>query len=189
VVPAYDEQEKVIAGWAGERLQYLITVSRLPPGHTDAQAYHAGLARDLRAAWETLLTGRSESYRATDGLSGTVVEYIKRSTDPDRPNVTLFTHFLTDGRGSYVATVTVMPPAIASRVYIDAMSLMRTAGLSETNEKRVRSEDALIGVWTTEEKLPDGRVVVARTELKADLSFATRVRTGEQVLLEARRAR
>jgi hypothetical protein len=186
VIPSYDDKQKVIASWAGERLQFFVAISRLPPGYTDAQAYHAGLARDLRAAWETFATGRQASYRAGDGLSGTVVEYIEKSTDPDRPSTSLFAHFLTDGQVSFLATATVVPPAQPGRVFDDTMSLMRTAGMASARvAPPQRSEDAFVGTWIIEERLPDGRMSSARIELKADLSFSTRVHLGEQVVLDA----
>lgn len=185
VIPSYDEQDKVIARWSGDRLQYFIAVSRLPPGWTDAQTYHAGMARDLRAAWDALQTGRSERYRTAGGLSGSVVEYIRPSTDPDRAATTLLAHFLTDGKVSYLATVSVVPPAAVARVFDEALSLMRTATLGAEESPRVRSEDAFVGSWTMEERLPDGKTMTARIELKPDLTFATRARVGEQVILEA----
>lgn len=187
-IPSYDEKEKVVAGWAGDRLQYFVAVSRLPAGYTDAQAYHAGMARDLRADWGSLETGRSQTYQATNGLTGSAVTYTKRSTDPDHPSTTVLVHFLTDGRVSFLATVSAMPSADPRRVFEDALSLMRTAALSKganAGDKPVRSEDEFVGTWTIEDKLPDGRKMVARIELKADLSFATLVRAGEQTVLAA----
>jgi hypothetical protein len=187
-IPSYDEKEKVIAGWAGDRLQYFIAFDRLPPGHTNAQAYHAGMARDLRADWGSLETGRSQTYRASDGLAGTVVTYIKKSTDPDRADTTLLVHLLTDGQASFVATVSVVAPAAVGRAFDEALNLMRTAGLPKAGragDRTPRSEDEFVGTWTTQDKLPDGRAMVARVELEADLSFATLVRAGEQTVLEA----
>jgi hypothetical protein len=185
VLPSYDDKEKVIAGWAGERLQYFVAISRLPAGWTDAQAYQAGMARDLRAAWDEMRVGRRDSYRATAGLSGNVVEYIKVSTDPDRPSTTIFVHHLSDGQRAFVATVSVVPPATPARVFDEALRLMRSAGLGNRSEKPARSEDAFVGTWTIEERLPDGRIALARTELKADLSFRTQMQVGQQLVLEA----
>jgi hypothetical protein len=185
VVPSYDETERVIAAWHGERLQFIVASSELPAGYTDAQAYHAGMARDLRAAWEQLAIGRSANYRTTGSLNGAVVEYIKRSTDPDRASTILFQHLLSDGRVSHAVTVAVVPPASAARVYEDSMALLRTAALSGIKEPVVRAEDAFVGVWTSDERLPDGRIARMRVEFKADLSFATRVSIGEQLVLDA----
>lgn len=185
IIPSYDEQEKVIAGWAGDRLQYFVVVSRLPPDYTDAQAYQAGMARDLRTDWGDLKTGRRDRYRTVGGLNGDVVEYIKPSTDPDRPPVSLFVHFLSDGKVSYVATATPVPPATLGRVFEDTLSLLRTAALTDRVAPRLRSEDAFVGAWTIEERLPNGKTMTARVDLKGDLTFATRVRVGEQVILEA----
>lgn len=185
IVPSYDETEKVIAAWSGERLQFFVAISALPAGHTDAQGYHAGMARDLRSAWGDLRTGRSAAYRANDGLNGSVVDYVKPSTDPDRPSTSLLVHFLTNGRVSFLATVGIVQPASVGLVFDDSVSLMRTAALSVDAEQPVRSEDAFVGAWTSEERLPDGRVASMRVELKADLSFAARVRLGEQLIFNA----
>jgi hypothetical protein len=49
VVESYDENEKVLAGWKGDGLQYFITLEKLPDGLQNGRDYFTALLRDLRA--------------------------------------------------------------------------------------------------------------------------------------------
>jgi len=99
--------------------------------------------------------------------------------------VTVVVHFLTDGKQSFYASGSVVPPATAQRLIDDSISLFQTVTLSKQTGKIERSEDELVGSWTSEDTLPDGRVIVAKTELKPDLSFSTNITAGEKTIFTA----
>lgn len=174
IIPAYDEKEKVVAGWNGEDLQYIIPVERLPPGHTDAQTYLVALARDLRKAWSDLDIGRQLAYTARNGLKGTVVELI-RPAKGNKPATTLIVHFLTDGKASFSASVTPVPPASASLALDESLRLFATAArVDDAPHAPPAKQDELIGTWVAEETR-DGRKVSSIVEFKSDGTFATTV--------------
>lgn len=183
-IPAFDEKEKVIAGWSGKKLQYFVVVDKLPPGYLDATAYFSGLARDLRAAWGAVDEGKTISYRTPSGISGSAAIFSKPSNSDSR-KTTVVVHFMTDGEQSFVAMATVIPPAAVGRVLEDTTSLFKTASVSAVTGHVERSEDELVGVWVGEETLPDGRSLVSTTELKRDLSFSTTSRIDDTIIFVA----
>jgi hypothetical protein len=186
VVPTYDEQEMVFAGWSGEKLDYFVAAEKLPPKYLDPSAYFTAVAHDLRAAWGGLQVGRQSTYKA-GSLAGTVTEFTKPAKDGAGPT-TLFMHFLTDGRVSFVATATVVPPATPTSVLDRSTQLLKTAHLAAVPAAlapQPSNESPLAGTWTTDDKLPDGRPLKARVVLSADRSFRTEVSTPGRVLFAA----
>lgn len=175
VVPAYDEKAKVIARWDGEQLQYLVNVSKLPPGYLDAKSYLGRLERDVQKAWSALVVGRQSTYTARNGLTGTVVEFSKPGK-ADTPALTLVTHFITDGKSSYIATASPIGRTPITQVFDETVRILESATtitpISDTG-RAPSSEDEMLGIWTSEDSLPDGRRISSRVELNADLSFKT----------------
>lgn len=177
VVPSYDENEKVIARWRGDELQYFVSVNRLPAGYLDANSYLAGFERDLRGAWSALVVGRKSTYKAKGGLNGTVVEYSKPAKD-DAPGVTLIVHFVADSKASFIATATPVAPGAVTPAFDETVRMFASAAMMKPGAAPVpvvRNEDELVGKWTSEDRLPDGRMISSTLELKQDLSFATTV--------------
>lgn len=177
LVPAYDDNEKVIARWRGDDLQYFVSVNRLPAGYLDAKSYLSGFERDLRSAWSTLVVGRKSTYKAKDGLSGTVVEYSKPAKG-EAPGVTLIVHFIADGKASFIATASPVAQGAAGAAFDETVRLFKSAAFSKPGADSgpvMRDEDELVGKWTSEDSLPDGRKISSTLELKRDLSFATTV--------------
>lgn len=177
VVPAYDEKEKVIARWNGDELQYFVSVNRLPAGYLDAKSYLAGFERDLKGAWSALVIGRKSSYKAKGGLSGTVVEYSKPAKG-DAPGVTLIVHFVADSKASFIATATPIAPGAVAPAFDETVRMFESAALLKPGVDPgpvARNEDELVGKWTSEDSLPDGRKISSTLELKQDLSFASTV--------------
>lgn len=186
VVPAYDEVAKVIAGWQGGKLQYFVTAENLTPEYRDARAYLGGLARDLQATWGQLQAGPQRTYRTAAGLDVATMRFTRPAAGPDKPAITLFAHHLTDGRNTYLAMCTPVPPAVPDTVQQACITLLKTARPARSAPpKAERSEDELVGSWVTEDTLPDGRRVVSRMELRPDLNFMATVQAGDQRLLDA----
>lgn len=180
VVPSYDEQERVMAIWQGEALQYFIVTTRLPPQHHDAKAYLLGMARDLRTAFGGLEVGEQHTYRTAGGLAGTAVEFRK----PDGNAVV--THFLTDGTASFAASAAALPAVRGQRVVDETIALFQSAvtlAPGATPARDARAEDALVGRWTVEDTLPDGRSVIVTQDLKDDLSFSAVAEADGRVVL------
>lgn len=186
-IPAYDEQEQVIARWHGDHLQYFVSVSRLPAGYLDAESYLAGFERDVRQAWSELLVGRQSTYKARGGLRGTVVEYFKPAKG-DAPEVTLVIHFIADGKASFVVTATPVAPGAVAPVFDETVRMFQSAAVARPDAgpgEVIRDEDQLVGAWVSEDSLPDGRTISSMLELKRDLSFDATVSMQGTVIFSA----
>lgn len=185
-IPSYDEKEKVIAGWDGENLQYIVTTGKLPSEYVDAKIYLPAFVRDLRAAWGGIEVGKQANYETDSGMMVTVV-VLSKPARRDTKGVDTIAHFITDGKVAFIVSVTRVGAASVERIFDDTVELLRTAKLPSSSavQKSERSEDSFVGRWIGEEKLPDGRTFVAKIQLKQDLSFSTDVRLGEQVVLAA----
>ena len=174
VIPDYDAQQRVIAAWHGESLQYYIATGRFAPGeNTDPQVYFAELGRGLRSRFSGLEIGQQLVYKTDAGIGVTVVEFNK----PDN-SATLIAHLLNDGGTAVWANVMVASQMPSKQVMDETIALLSTAAFlapEETPARDARSEDTLVGEWTTEEKRPDGGVAIEKTSLKDDLTFATQV--------------
>jgi hypothetical protein len=188
IVHSYDEHEKVIVGWDGDKLQYFISIQKLPPDYLNADVYLAGFARDLESAWGSLDIGRRTTYPAKGGLKGTVVAYSSIAGATDKATHRLIVHFLTDGAVSYIAEASLVPAASFDEVFDYTVELLQTARVEsgvEPTGHAYSEESPFFGTWVCDETDPSGRSSVARLELKDDLSFATEVRVDSKVVFAA----
>jgi hypothetical protein len=185
VIPSYDPKKKVLAGWNGKTLQYFGTAQRLPPEWLSADKYLAGLVRDLRAASAhgAFTSGRTGSYKALGGLSGTYLEYslVVRGQSKSTRQVV---HFLTDSKTSFIAFVTLVDDTAKDEFLDESVAIFRTAAIGGAAPTAASSDESrLFGKWVDDEKTPDGRAVVSHTELKSDLSFVSDVSVGGNIVL------
>jgi hypothetical protein len=188
VIPSYDPKQKVLAGWNGKTLQYLIgTAKRLPPEWLDANKYLAGLARDLRAAsahgsFESWRTG---NYKSAGGLNGTYMEYsiVLRGESKAQRQVV---HFLTDSKTAFIAVATLTDDTARDKILEESVAIFRTAALGGAAPIANNSDESkLFGKWVGEEHTPDGKTVVSHTELKSDLSFVSDIGIGGKAVLRS----
>ena len=133
IIPDYDENEKVIAGWSNDKLQYFVALSRLPAGYLDGPSYLAALARDLRKAWGSVEVGQQATYRTESGMSGTTVVLFKPASGKSTSKTILIAHHLTDGKASFVATATVMPTASIDTASEHVKRILSSASTARTN--------------------------------------------------------
>lgn len=177
IISSYDEKQEVIARWNGEKLQYFVSVEKLPRGYLDAKFYLTGLARDLGKAWSGISVGKQSTYTAASGLAVSVVEFSKPAKG-DTPVTTLVVHFITDGKSSFAAVASPIAPTTSSIVFDETVQLFQAASITDPRlvpARKAKSEDELVGTWSGEESLADGRKISTTFELKSDLSFATTV--------------
>jgi len=177
IVPSYDEEQEVIARWNGEKLQYYVSVEKLPPGYLDAKSYLTGLARDIGKAWSGINLGKQSTYTTASGLAVSVVEFSKPAKG-DAPVTTLVVHFITDGKSSFVAVASPIAPTSSTVVFNETVQLFQAASITDPRlvpARKAKSEDELVGIWSGEESLADGSKISTIFELKSDGSFATTV--------------
>ena len=186
-IPSYDKEQKVIAGWAGPKLRYFISVQKLPPGWLDPKAYFSGVARDLRAAGGTVEEGAQGEYTAASGLKGSYLA-LRLKLDPGSPVDESVAHFITDGKVAFFAYVSLTGISNVEQVTAETVSLFKTASISigiAPVGARKRNESPYFGTWLAEETGPGGARLTSRLPLNEDLSFATQVALGGTTVLNA----
>jgi hypothetical protein len=180
VIESYDKTEKVLAGWNGEELRYLITLEKMPPGLVDGESHLLALERDIRrlSANKTYQSGRKGNYETAAGLEGNYAEYrftMRGSEEPSRQ----VAHFLTDGKSAFLTIATAVQEAAAASMLDESITIFRTAsfqqGVDEAPPKK--NEDILVGKWSGTAQTPDGKTMTTRVDLNTDLSF-----TGESTV-------
>lgn len=174
VVSDYDPVEKVLAGWAGDKLQYFVSVEKLPPGWTDHAKYFQGLVRDFRAAGRSVETAGSGSYATASTLSGRYLLIRSRPSSQAAPT-SQTVHFITDGKVTFVAIATLTEKDAEARMVEETQLLFRSASLSGPGAgepSSVKAETPYVGTWKWLGTAPDGRSAASTITLKADLSFS-----------------
>jgi hypothetical protein len=177
VVPSLDEIEKLVVGWSGDKIQYAITVEKLPPGWLDSGEYFSRLVGDLRASGRTVDTGRRGDYKATSGLRGAFMEIRSRSATRTEV-ITQVGHFLTNGTVAFIAFATLLNKSSADRMLEESTLLFKSAAIVSTQLSEVprrRAESPYFGTWQATSLAPTGQRVIADVVLKDDLSFTARV--------------
>ena len=156
VIPSYDSKQKVLAGWDGQKLQYVIgRVTKLPPEFRDANKYLAGYTHDIRQASVpgTFESGRTGNYKSTGGLNGTYMEYSTelRGLKKTRPQVM---HFLTDSNVAFMVVVSPIDDTVKDKMLDESIEIFRTAAFSGTAPVASdRDETPLFGKWIAEEQI------------------------------------
>jgi hypothetical protein len=187
IIKANDPNKKVIATWNGDKLEYFVSVSKLPPGWLDAKTYLTGFTKDLRnlsvpQKFELLRQG---TYAASGGLTGHFVEaeFTVRGTDVSQHKIF---HHLADSNSSYLAIATLIDPASADRMLDESAAILKTATTSAPMAELVSHEyDPFLGKWSAREAVPGGRSTEALIELKSDLTFTTTVSVDSKPILQA----
>lgn len=185
IIPSYDEKAKVLAAWDGDKLKYFVDVSELPPGYLNARTYLSAFATDLRKAWKNLEIGRQGSYKSAHGMSASMVELVRPAAGNDERKA-MVVHHLNDGKRAFLVTVSLIPPVSAETAMAETVAIFKTAAVSaEKPAAQESNETPLVGLWTIEETLPDGRVAIAKWDLRADKTFAAEVRVGDRPIFAA----
>lgn len=180
VIESYDKTEKVLAGWNGEELRYLITLEKMPPGLVNGEAHLVALERDIRrlSAGKSYQAGRRGNYETAAGLKGNYAEYRFTMRGSEAPSQQV-AHFLTDGKSAFLTIATAMQEAAAPGMLEESIAIFRTAsfqqGLDEAPPQK--NEDLLVGKWSGTARTPDGKTTITHVDLRADLSF-----TGESTV-------
>lgn len=180
VIPGFDENSKVVAGWSGDKLQYFLTLEKLPSGWLDSEKYFTGLVRDLRAAGRAVETGRQGDYKTRANLSGAFIEILTKPS-AQAASSTQVAHFLTDGNVSFVAVATLIDKSGADRMLAETTLLFKSAALSGSGDSGFSAfsaksnESPFFGTWQSNSLAPNGRPMVTTTILKDDLSFVSEI--------------
>lgn len=191
VIPDYDPNEKVIAGWAGDKLQYFVTVEKLPAGWLDADKYFQAFLRDMRAADRSVDTGRSGKYKAASSLSGQYLEVLSRSS-PQAAPTTQAVHFITDGKLAFLGIASLTKNGTADRMLEETRLLFQSSSLPGAAPAPtapvapvVKAESPYVGSWKWSGTAPNGRPAVSRMSLRNDLSFSTDLTVDGKVVFRA----
>lgn len=179
VVPSYDPDEKVLAGWEGDKLLYFVTVDKMPAGWLNADQYFQGLVRDLRAAGRIVATAKSGKYKSTAALSGQFLLLRHRSASEAAAG-SQAVHFLTDGKVAYLAFATLVDQGAEDRMLDESTLLFQSAFLpvgGSPQAAKKTSESAYVGTWRWSGTAPDGKPATAMMILKEDLSFSTEIKS------------
>ncbi|HVK98185.1 MAG TPA: hypothetical protein VM553_00160 [Dongiaceae bacterium] len=175
ILPSYDENEKVLMGWNGDKAQYFVGFMKLPPGWLDANVWIAGFKRDITAASErdTFKVLNQGTAKSRGGFSYSFVDVTfvqKGGTQLQKMQV----HFIANNKHSYVATATAVTDAGEAKMRGEVKQIIATAYAvrADASLPATRTEDRYVGVWqgtTTDAK---NRTVTITFQLKADLTFA-----------------
>ncbi|MDB6061389.1 MAG: hypothetical protein JWM78_1492 [Verrucomicrobiaceae bacterium] len=130
-IPSYDANKKMLASWSDEKLQYFISVNRLPRGWSDPEQYFNRLLRDLSAVSsdevEILDQG---NYTSANGFSGTYITYSFKPNGSEKKQQQV-AHFLTNSRTSYVAIGALVNSSASTRMHDDSIAIFKTASLAQ----------------------------------------------------------
>lgn len=186
VIPFYDAQEKVLASWKGDELQFYVTFEALPPQYVDPDAYSQALVKDLKKVWGSVDVGRQATYPGVQGFNGTALELGKPATGNGKP-IRMVMHFITDGKRSYIAFATAVADATVTQDQLlqESAELLHTVHSTPVGKpvpERTYEGAEMIGDWVIQEEQPDGRLLIARIRLNSDGSFANKVSfNGKQI--------
>lgn len=127
-IPSYDASKKMLSRWSGQRLQYFISVNRLPRSRRDADQYFERLINDLYA---THGDGNVEifdqgKYDSPGGFAGAYVAFRLKPYGSEKSQQQI-THFLRASRFSYVATGVLVSESAGTQMHDDTISLFKTA--------------------------------------------------------------
>jgi hypothetical protein len=176
VMPRFEARAKVLAGWTGDKLEYVASVQKLPPGWLDADKYFTGLLRDIKAASKdnSVTVLHDGHYETSTGLHGAYIEYavLLRGSETVRQQVV---HHLSDNTNAYVSIATTVADKAADKVLTDTVSIFKTASLTTDAAPVEHREGALVGQWIGTTPAADGQQLITRFELKPDLTFASLV--------------
>jgi len=174
ILQNFDEKEKVIAGWDGEKLQYSISTIKLPPGWPDYKKYFQGLTRDLSGSVSSLKAGRSGGYKTASSLSGHYLEVQFKFSAKAEFSTQIY-HFITDGKKSVVAIATLVDKGAQDRMLEDSKLLFQSAfwytGAPLPDVEK--SETPYVGTWKWSGAAPNGAPAVSLVTLKDDLTFTS----------------
>lgn len=187
VVPSYDPDEEVLAGWAGDKLLYFVTVEKLPPGWLTPDNYFKGLVSDLRASGRHVEARRSGKYKGTSTLSGQFLE-LRHKSGSQAAGVSQAAHFLTDGKVAFIAFATLMDKSAEDRMLEETTLLFKSAFLptgESAQAAKTKSESAYVGSWQWTGADPNGNPAATAMILKEDLSFSTEVKIQGVVIFKA----
>jgi hypothetical protein len=178
VIPSYDNKEKVIAVWDGEKLQCFITQEQLPPGYNEAKSYLPLLAAELRKAWGGIELGRQVAIPSAGEVIITTIELAKPAKSGNAATTLFVTHVAAHD-SAYVIQATVVPTAAPDEVYTKLVKLLRTVAL-DTNVASpetapLTEESPLVGTWESEAATPQGLPSRVFLNLKPDRTFETKV--------------
>lgn len=184
VIPDYDPLEKVVAGWIEGRLQYFVTVQRLPPEWSDHNKYFQGFVRDLRAAGRLVETGESGSYRTTSPLTGHYLQ-IHSKPAPRASTVKQLVHFIGDGKTAFLAIATLVEKGDEGRMLQETKRLFQSVSLPEgiaIGDAGSKAESPYVGTWVWNGPSPNGVSVFYTMTLNSDLSFSVEMKMGGKVV-------
>ncbi len=174
VVATFDKTEKVIAGWTGDDLQYIITMEKMPPGLVDGAAHLVALQRDIRrlSAGNSFKAGRKGSYETSAGLSGNYLEYTFAMRGSEGASSQI-AHFLSDGKTAFLTIATAMRDGVVPRMFDESIAIFKTASFQQVADQAPpkKNEDILVGKWSGTAQTEDGKTILTQVDLKTDLSF------------------
>jgi hypothetical protein len=187
IVPSYDPDEKVLAGWEGDKLLYFVTVEKLPAGWLNPDKYFQGLVNDLRAAGRIVETAKSGKYKSTSTLSGQSL-ILRHRTASQAKGGSQAVHFLTDGKVAYIAFATLMDQSAEDRMLDETTLIFQSAVLASglpAEAAKKTSESPYVGAWHWSGTAPNGNPAKAAMILKEDLSFSTEIKSQGALVFDA----
>lgn len=187
IVPDYDPVEKVIAGWKGDKLQYFISVDKLPAGWLDPEKYFQGLAQDLRSTGRSVETAKSGNYKAMGSLTGQYLEFLSKSSPLAEPTSQV-AHFLTDGKVSFIAFATLNDKTAKNLMLEESKLLFQSSSLSTEKTAQTtltKAESPYFGTWKWSGTTGNGVSTVSTILMKDDLSFTADVIIENKVVFNA----
>lgn len=131
IIPDYDANKKVLISKTGEKLQYFISVRKLPQGEISAGKYFTQMLGELSASSEEASVELMEQgqYKTETGVSGSYIEYVFKPNGSDRSHQQI-AHYLTSGGRSFVAIATLIEKRVGSQMHVDSIKLFRTAAIA-----------------------------------------------------------
>lgn len=185
VIPEYDEKQKVVAGWDGDKLAYFITTTKLPPGWTKGGEYLGRLAADLQRLGETVALGRQGTYVSKGQLAGTFLEIRTKNREADTWR-TQFAHHLTDGKQAFLLMV--QNTGNADTTLERSFAVLQSAAKPLTpvpGAEQASEETPWFGNWKAATDLPDGLKLEFTLQLEPSSNFIVEAVAGGKTVWKA----
>lgn len=185
IVEEFDENEKAIAGWDGNKLLYVVSVEKLPKGWVDPDEYLKAFERDFRAAGRTVVLKRSGTYRTASPLVGHFLEIQSKGASAETPFATQVLHFLTDGKTAYLGMATLVEGQPADRMLDDTRLLFQSTVVADPATVPLpapKTEAPYVGTWKWAGPAPDGNTATGVIVLRPDLTFSSDVTVSGKVV-------
>ena len=141
-IPSYNASKKMLLRRTDDKLQYFISIDRLPRNAVNHDQYFDRLTRDLNDSnGNSLQILDQGQYDAAKNVRGYYIEYVFVPADANKAQHQI-AHFLTNSYRSYIAIAVLVNSDAEQQMRDNALEFFKTATISTVNAPMPVTESA-----------------------------------------------